>query len=238
MLCNTIRTASAHLCSAGSHLNNRDMKKIIVALSILCVSIGSTTLNAQDADTDPRGNFSFGMKAGMNYSNVWDEQGQDFRADAKVGFAGGAFFAIPVGRFLGVQPEILVSQKGFQASGTISGSPYSFSKTTTYIDVPLFFQLKPIQALSIVLGPQYSFLIHEKNTYTWGSNSTAQEQEFNNDNIRKNILGFAAGADIHIKHVVVSGRMGWDFQTNHGDGSSSTPRYKNKWVQLTVGFRI
>lgn len=212
------------------------MKKIIIIVSLL--SIGLTTLKAQDADTDPRGNFSFGMKAGMNYSNVWDEQGQDFRADPRAGFAGGIFFGIPVGKFFGMQPEILVSQKGFQASGTLSGSPYSFSRTTTYIDIPLQFQLKPLEALSLVAGPQYSYLMHEKDVYTYGANSTAQEQEFANDNIRKNILGFVAGADINISHVVVSGRFGWDFLANKGDGTSTTPRYKNRWIQLTVGFRI
>jgi hypothetical protein len=214
------------------------MKNIIIAIGVVCFSMGTTTLKAQDSDTDPRANFAFGVKAGMNYSNVWDEKGQDFRADAKIGFAGGLFFGIPIGKFLGIQPEVLVSQKGFQGSGTLSGSPYSFSRTTTYIDIPLQFQIKPLEVLTIVAGPQYSYLIHEKDIYTYGANSTAQEQEFNNDNIRKNILGFVAGADINIQHVVVSGRMGWDFQANNGDGTSSTPRYKNKWIQLTIGFKI
>lgn len=195
-------------------------------------------LRAQDADTDPRGLFGFGMKAGMNVSNVWDEQGQDFAADPKAGFAGGLFFAIPAGKFLGVQPELLFSQKGFKGSGTLSGSSYSVKRTTSYLDIPLQVQIKPAAFLSIVAGPQYSYLLHERNVYTYGSNSTAQEQEFNNDNIRKNILGFVAGTDITVSHVVVSARAGWDFQTNHGDGSSSTPRYKNRWVQFTLGFKI
>jgi hypothetical protein len=214
------------------------MRNLIIAVSLFSSFIGVAELRAQDADNDPRGEFAFGMKAGMNYSNVWDEQGEDFRADGKVGFAGGIFFGIPVGRFLGIQPELLVSQKGFQGSGMLSGSPYSFSRTTTYIDVPLQFQLKPLQVLTILAGPQYSFLMHEKNSYTYGANSTSQEEEFNNDNVRKNILGFVAGADIVISHVVISGRMGWDFQTNNGDGSSSTPRYKNRWIQFTAGFKI
>jgi len=148
------------------------------------------------------------------------------------------FFGLPIGKFVGIQPEALISQKGFQGSGTLGGSPYSFSRTTTYLDIPIFFQLKPAEIFTIVAGPQYSYLLHEKNVYTYGANSSVQEQEFNNDNIRKNILGFAAGADINISHVVISGRMGWDFQTNHGDGTSSTPRYKNKWIQLTIGFKI
>lgn len=214
------------------------MKKILIAIAIMSFCFETTKLNAQDSDTDPRGNFVFGMKAGMNYSNVWDEKGQDFRADAKVGFAGGMFFGLPIGKYFGVQPEVLVSQKGFQGSGTLSGSPYSFSRTTTYLDIPLQFQLKPIETLTVVAGPQYSYLMHQKDVFTYGANSTAQEQEFNNDNIRKNMLGFVAGLDVNISHLVISGRMGWDFRANNGDGTSSTPRYKNKWIQLTVGFKI
>ncbi|TND01987.1 MAG: hypothetical protein FD123_4138 [Bacteroidetes bacterium] len=216
------------------------MKKTVIAMSILFCSMGTASLKAQDSDTDTdaRGNFAFGIKAGLNYSNVWDEQGQDFRADAKAGFAGGVFFGIPIGKFLGVQPEILVSQKGFKASGTLFGSAYSFTKTTTFLDIPLQFQVKPAQFLTIVAGPQYSYLLHEKNVYVYGSNSIAQEQEFENENIRKNVLGFVAGFDIIISHVVVSGRAGWDFQANNGDGTSFTPRYKNQWLQATVGFKI
>jgi hypothetical protein len=175
---------------------------------------------AQTSETDRRDKFTFGVKAGANYSNVWDEQGQDFNADARVGF------------------EMLVSQKGFQANGTLLGQPYSFTRTTTYLDIPLQLQIKPIEYLTIVAGPQYSYLFNQKDVYTFGSNSVAQEQEFNNDNIRKNILGFVAGGDINISHVVISGRIGWDFQTNNGDGTSTTPRYKNKWVQFTIGFKI
>lgn len=213
------------------------MKNTMILIAGFVFSMG-TLLSAQTSDGDPREVTSFGIKAGINYSNVWDERGQDFNADPRVGFAGGVFLGIPIGQFLGVQPEILFSQKGFQGSGTLLGSTYSFSKTTSYIDIPLQLQVKPAEFLTLLLGPQYSYLMNEKNVYTWGTNSTAQEQEFDNDNIRKNTLGFVAGADIIVKHIVVSAKMGWDFQTNHGDGTSSTPRYKNRWMQLTLGFKI
>jgi hypothetical protein len=212
------------------------MKKSII-ICLIGLSLGAT-VQAQDASIDPREKFTFGLKAGLNHSNVWDEQGQDFKADPKLGFAGGAFIGIPIGKFLGFQPEVLVSQKGFQGSGTLLGTPYSFSRTTTYLDIPLQLQLKPVSSLTVVLGPQYSYLMNMKDVYTFGANSTEQEQEFNNDNIRRNILGFVVGADLNISHLVISGRMGWDFQTNHGDGTSSTPRYKNQWLQLTAGFKI
>jgi len=225
-----------HLCvvKINSQLKTKKMKKSLIIIGLMYFSLG-TSVQAQD---DSREDLSFGVKAGLNYSNVWDEQGQDFAADAKVGFAGGLFLGIPIGKFLGFQPEVLISQKGLQGSGTLYGSPYSFTRTTTYVDVPLQLQVKPADFLTIVVGPQYSYLMSERNVYTWGANSSVQEEDFENDNIRKNIFGVVAGGDINLQHIVLSGRMGWDLQTNHGDGSSSTPRYKNKWVQFTVGFKI
>ena len=213
------------------------MKKSIITISLITLTLG-TMLKAQDAGTDPRGVFAFGVKAGANYSNVWDEQGQNFTAKPIYGFAGGVFMGIPIGKFLGFQPEVLFSQKGLQGTGTLEGATYSFTRTTSYLDIPLQLQVKPFEFLTIVAGPQYSYLMHEKDVYTFGTTSTAQEQDFNNDNVRKNVLGFVAGADIIIYHFVISGRTGWDFQTNNGNGTSTTPRYKNKWLQLTIGFKI
>ncbi len=202
------------------------------------MSFGQIALLAQD-DTDPREKFTVGVKAGVNVSNVWDERGQDFKAKSKLGFAGGAFVSIPIGKYLGVQPEVLFSQKGLKATGTLFSAPYSYKKTSSYLDIPLQIQVKPVEFVTILAGPQFSFLMHEKVVYTFNdSTSLAQETEFKNDNVRKNILGFVTGLDINISHVVISGRMGWDFQTNHGDGTYSTPRYKNRWVQLTVGVKI
>lgn len=198
----------------------------------------SQALHAQTLGSDSRDELSFGVKAGINIANVWDSEGQDFEADAKVGFAGGLFLGIPIGTYLGFQPELLVAQKGFTASGTLLGSEYSVKRTTTYIDVPLQLQIKPAEYLTVLVGPQYSFLLHQQDVYQLGSTSFVQEQEFDNDKIRKNILGFVAGMDLSISHFVFAPRMGWDLLSNHGDGTSDTPRYKNRWIQLTVGFKI
>lgn len=214
------------------------MKTSISIITGLILSLVTNTITAQTSDPAEGGKFTFGLKAGGNYANVWDEQGQEFDADARIGFAGGAFLGIPIGELLGVQPEILLSQKGFQANGILLGQEYSFTRTNTFIDVPLLIQVKPIEYITILAGPHYSYLIHRKDVYKLGTNSSAQENEFKTDNFRKNILGFTAGIDININHLVVSGRAGWDFQTNLGDGSSITPRYKNQWLQLTLGFKV
>ena len=190
------------------------------------------------AQEDMRDKVVFGLKAGLNYSNVWDEQNEDFQADGKGGFAGGAFLSIPLGTLLGLQPEVMISQKGFQGSGTFLTFPYSYSTTTTFLDVPLLLAFKPSPHITLLAGPQYSFLLSETNRFTSDNVTSEQYEEFENDNIRKNILGIHVGADVNMSHLVISPRAGWDFQSNHGDGTSSTPRYKNQWLQLTLGYRF
>jgi hypothetical protein len=213
--------------------SNSFWNKTIIIGSILICSISSFAQR-----DDRREEFGIGFKGGINRSNVWDEQGQDFRADAKTGLAAGLFLSIPIDKIFGFQPELLISQKGFQGAGTLLGTGYSLKRTSSFIDIPLQLQIKPAEFLTFLVGPQYSYLIRQKDVFTFGANSTEQLQEFNNDNVRKNIFGFVVGADVNINHLIISGRMGWDLFRNNGDGTTTTPRYKNQWLQFTLGYRI
>jgi hypothetical protein len=205
------------------------MKKLL--LMIVGVTSMTYAVSAQDGAI-------LGLKIGTNYSNVYDSEGEDFEANGKFGLAAGAFLSIPLGKYLGIQPEVLFSQKGFKGTGTMFGSSYDLTRTTNYIDVPLLLALKPTSAITIVAGPQFSFLLKEKNVFSNSSAVFEQEQEFDNDNIRKNTLCFTGGLDLNFNHTVIGLRAGWDLSNNNGDGTSSTPRYKNVWGQLTLGYRF
>lgn len=211
------------------------MKRLLL---VLCTSasIFGMNLNAQTEDT--REELKFGIKGGINNSNVWDEEGQDFQADPKNGFAGGFYLSIPLGKYLGIQPEVLYSQKGFQAYGRAFGTDYSYVRTTEYIDVPILIQFKPTEFITFVGGPTYSYLTSQRDVWKYGTFSQEQYDEFDNSNLRKNTVGAIFGADINVDHFVIAPRVGWDFQTNNGDGTSESPRYRNQWLQLTVGYRF
>lgn len=202
----------------------------------LAVVLVSTQVMAQDLEYRER--LTGGFKLGGNLSNVYDSEGEEFDADAKLGLAAGAFLSIPIGKYFGLQPEVMLSQKGFQATGRILGSTYSFKRTTTFLDIPLLFAIKPSEFFTIVVGPQYSFLLRQKDVFANASSTIEQEQEFENDNIRKNILCGVIGFDITVDHFLVGLRAGADFQNNNGNGSSTTPRYKNTWYQATIGYRF
>jgi hypothetical protein len=206
---------------------------------IALVAFATTSLKAQTTTTtDNRGKLTFGVKAGTNYSNVYDSEGEDFVADGKFGLAAGAFVVVPLGKIFGIQPEVLYSQKGFKSTGTFLGTNYEMTRTTDFIDVPVLISIKPVEYVSLLFGPQFSFLMKQTDDFTGGSLSTSQQDEFDNSNLRKNIFGLTGGVDFNIDHLVIGLRGGWDVKNNDGDGNSTTPRYKNMWYQATIGYKF
>jgi hypothetical protein len=209
------------------------MNKTLLLLTVSIALLANVSI-AQDM----RSSIHLGPKVGVNISNVYDSESEDFDADPKLGLAAGLFVSIPIGKFLGIQPEALFSQKGFKASGSILGSDYTITRTLNYIDIPLLVVVKPSEKFSIVAGPQYSYLMSSKDVFENSLLNVEQEEEFDNDNLRRNTLCFLGGFDINLNSAVIGARVGWDLMQNNGDGSSSTIRYKNVWYQATIGFRF
>ncbi|MEX2573342.1 MAG: outer membrane beta-barrel protein [Balneolaceae bacterium] len=216
------------------------MKVVLSLIAAILTSILLTdTLKAQYAEPDTRDHHKFGIKAGINVANVWGDQDREFLAGSIIGFAGGFFFGIPVGRYLGVQPELQVSQKGYERSGDFSETEYSFSNTATYIDVPLQLQIKPVPQLTLLAGPHYSFLVHQKDNYVFADEIPAEAREDLSDReMRDNLIGFTTGLDMHFQQIVISAKAGWDFSSNESDGPTEDPRYKNQWLQFTIGLKF
>ncbi len=212
------------------------MKKFLLISIIAFFTVKG--VSAQETKSDYTNVIHFGFKVGVNRSNIYDSKTQDFSEKPKFGFAGGAFIDIPLGKYFGIQPEVMFSQKGFKASGEILGQSYNFTRNLNFIDVPIFLAIKPSLFVTILAGPQLSYLISQKDVFENTLYSSSQEQQFQNTNLRKNILCFVGGLDFNLAPAVIGARVGWDLQRNNGDGSSSEPTYKNAWLQLTLGFRF
>jgi hypothetical protein len=212
------------------------MKKNFFA--ILALILMANTMNAQDAASSSSDQIHIGLKVGGNYSNIYDSQGEKYNADGKIGFATGAFVSIPIGKYLGIQPEILFSQKGFTATSSVLGADVKLTRTTNYIDVPVFLAIKPSEMITLLVGPQYSYLMKQNDKFTNPITNIETNTDFNTDNIRKNTFCLVGGVDINMSNIVFGARVGMDMYNNNGDGTSTTPRYKNVWAQATVGFRL
>lgn len=188
--------------------------------------------------SDLRNRLFIGFKVGGNYSDVYDTYGENFIAKGKAGVVGGAFLSVPITTYVGLQVEGLFSQRGFSSTGTLFGDPYNLTRTSNYIDVPLFLTIKPARYFTFLVGPQYSYLVSEKNAFKNGTTTIAQEVAFDKDHSQQSTVCLVGGVDLNFWHVVVGARAGIDLQRNSTSNASATPRYKNSWVQLTVGYRI
>lgn len=204
------------------------MKKIILAIVTAVFMINMSS--GQEDPKDFREKLTFGVKAGANLANVYDQKGQKFNNDAKFGLAAGAFVAIPFGQMLGLQPEVLYSQKGFKSTGVLG----EFTRTTNWIDVPVYIAVKPSPVITLLAGPQYSYLLNGKYDYK----TSIVSGGFKDDDVRKNIFSLTAGIDFNLDNIVISGRAGFDLKENNKNGTNTTPRYKNAWIQATLGFRL
>lgn len=212
------------------------LKLILITLLAILTNLGVS--QAQNSRSRFSDGFKFGIKAGTNYANIYDSNGDQFTADGKFGFVGGVFLELPITDYIGVRPEVLYSQKGFKASGQYLTVPYTFTRTTDYIDIPILLTLKPTEMFSIHAGPQFSFLSKQRDAFTSTLLTTDQQQAFSNDNYRKNLMSLTAGVGINMGPATLDIRANFDLQNNNGDGTSSTPRYKNAWYQATLGIRI
>jgi len=59
-----------------------------------------------------------GFKAGINRSNIYDTQGENFVANKKTGFSGGVFVALPIGSFVDIQPKVWLGLQANRGDGS------------------------------------------------------------------------------------------------------------------------
>jgi len=107
----------------------------------------------------------FGIKGGLNYSNLSGDLTTEEVNQSKVGFLGGivANFPLSSDNFVSIQPELLYSQKGYQYRDDevqIGTFNYRFKgkRNFNYLDLPV---LLKINAGPIFFegGPQASYLL-------------------------------------------------------------------------------
>jgi hypothetical protein len=195
-------------------------------------------LTAQNETSDNREQLQFGIRAGVSVSNVYDERGDDFVADGKVGAVGGVVLSIPIGRYLGFQPEAIFIQKGFKGDASYLGKAYSLTRTTNHLDFPLQLKFNPAKNFSLLGGPQYSFLLSRSDKFEMGDLTVVEEEHIKNDKIQNNMFGLIFGLEFNFNKVTLTGKAGWDLEKNNDDGSTTNPRYKNQWLLFTLGLNL
>lgn len=103
-------------------------------------------------------NTRFGLKAGLNISNINSNYTGSF--DPRTGLNAGALINIPLQYSWSVQPEIYFSGQGAKYYSYNDG--YNHQLILNYVNIPLLIQYKLHGGLLLETGPQAGFLISAK----------------------------------------------------------------------------
>ncbi|MBU4537950.1 MAG: PorT family protein [Weeksellaceae bacterium] len=96
---------------------------------------------------------TFGLKAGMNVSNLTNSDG----AKSKIGLNAGVFMNAPLAESFSIQPELLYNGKGAKEDGS-GGATLNLD----YLSVPVMFQYNATPQFYLEAGPEFSFIMSAK----------------------------------------------------------------------------
>jgi hypothetical protein len=204
------------------------MKSRTLFLSLLmsCISFASFS----------QASVAVGIKGGLNFSKI-DPSAGTSNIDNATGFHAGAFALVKVA-MIGVQPEVIFSRQG--SDFTIDQTNYEAN--FDYINVPILLKLYLPLGLNIQAGPQFGFLtIADLKQTATGTTSTDDVKNLFTD---KSDLSVAIGAGWDLPFgLTVDARYNigvsdMTFTPPSSSGAPPTVNFKNKVIQLSVGYKL
>jgi len=157
----------------------------------------------------------FGIKFGANFA---DQAVEDIDTKTITDFHVGGYLNLNFTEQLGITPEVLFSAQGSKQDGV--------RVDYDYIAIPVMLRIKPVEMLSLQVGPQFSFL----------TKAEVEDVGDIKDQLKKNDFGLAFGAGVHLPVGFNAGiRYVLGF-TNVSDVSEES--IKNRTFQIYVGWTI
>lgn len=194
---------------------------------------------------------TFGIKGGVNYSNLSGDLRDESRFNNKLGFNAGIYFNAPIiSDFLSLQPEVLYSNKGFKYDDKVTTSllggetRYEGTANFNYIDVPILAKIKAA-GLFFEAGPQLSYLV-SVNDKTKEYNSRGElvartTSEKSKEGYADFEIGYAAGIGYATQGGINIGVRYNGAFTDLGEDASARGDFKDarhSLFQLSLGFPI
>jgi len=198
-------------------------------MSFVRASILSFTLVTITAFGTQAQSFHIGLKAEGNFLKL---SGRSFNGKTQAGYSAGAFGELNFTRQFGIQPELMFTQT-FATTGDeftqIYPGSVSSNFTLNYITVPVLFSYRPIPELSILVGPQYAYLVNQTEGLLQGS-------QYPKDAFKTSDLAIVFGGQLNLGKFKMGARYQAGVMNINGINNGDT--WKINGFQLYLGFRI
>ena len=188
-------------------------------LSVLCCT---TLATVQVSAKGKLPKVHAGVKLGANFDQL---TGSSWSQSYKPGIVGGAFGQVTYGNF-GIQAEVLANTAQYDFKDSFKTGTFR----AVYINVPVLLEYRVVPRIWVQAGPQFGNLVSMKS-----DNSTiADPKSYFNSSTVSGVLGVQATLPVHL---VAGVRYIMGF-TDVRNVSSTTEAWKNRTIQLYLGFRF
>ncbi len=182
------------------------MKKFAIFFTLCLLTFSAT---AQSLD--------FGVKAGLNFSNITDAS----NLDTRTGFVAGVFLGIKFGDKIAVQGDLLYSQQGAEFDlGNFD---------LDYLNVPLVLKYYLSDRFNVHLGPQFGVLLNQETTII---GETIDDIATNNFDL-SGVIGIGYDLPLGLR---LEGRYSFGLSDVPNDVAKGLVEGKNSVATLSVGF--
>lgn len=208
------------------------MNKLITLSVGLVLSFVSLTTRAQTMET------KFGLILGGNMMMAGDLSisGATYTSKYVSGFQTGFFLDLPLSEKISFMPEVLYIQKGGKFEATIAGTMGQISTRAGYIDVPVMLCFNATPQFNISIGPQASFILHQRTkTYV---NGIQTDSNTDTNDFRSAISGGIIGLGYKVTTSInLKARYSMDFQSAANDNvNQDKSRFSGFALYLGFGF--
>ncbi|MBG6111598.1 hypothetical protein H4V97_000627 [Flavobacterium sp. CG_23.5] len=170
----------------------KNSNKLIFA-SLVLTFMAFNNVKAQDNVT------KFGVKGGVNFSNLYTDNADD--ENVLTGFNIGLYAKVPVTNSISIQPEVYYTGKGAEVvyNNALANGTAKFK--LNYIEVPVMLVANVTKNFNVQVGPYAGYLISGKTTNESNNGTFNFENNINKDDFNKIDAGVAAGLGIDLETV-------------------------------------
>lgn len=180
------------------------LKKLAVLFTVV---LGMSQIaNAQGPD-----GTRFGIKGGLNLSNLYTEDVDD--QNVLLGFNLGVFVELPITSRISLQPEFLYTTKGAELKYNNAFIQGTGKFRLNYIEVPLLLKLNVTDKFNVHFGPYAAYLIDAKITNEDANGNINFESDVNKDDLNKLDFGLAGGFGINFDGFGLGARYNYGLST-------------------------
>ena len=211
------------------------MKKSKIIITLLILFVFTQVSNAQES------NLKFGVKGGVNFSNLSTDNAQDNKMLTGVNL--GLFAKLPVTNSIAIQPEIYFTTKGSKLTYNNVFVDGTANFDLNYIEIPVLLVLNVTENFNVHVGPYASYLVSSKVKNASDVSFYNFEGNINSNDFNKFDTGIVAGVGIDLHSLSIGVRYNFGLikvgkERDYNGTTYTFPDGKNSVISAYLSYSI